>query len=97
MRQWYRTACLLGNPAVEDSIRREVERQFPSDRYPVNIDVIGNHGNSYASVRVTNFDQGINVSENAIPEEAGLLTAVIEAARHIIEELGGSGKFPKTS
>ena len=67
----YRSACLLGNPVVEDTIRRELDRQFPADRFPVNIDVVGSQNNTHVVVRVTNFDHAINVSENAVPEDFG--------------------------
>jgi hypothetical protein len=97
MRYWYRSACLVGNPATEDSIRRELDRQFPPDRVPVNIAVTGNRANTYATVRVTNFDHGINISEKAVPEDYALdtLAAVIETIKHVIGELRESGKFPK--
>jgi hypothetical protein len=82
---------------VEDTIRRELDRQFPTDQFPVTIDVVGGQRNAYATVRVTNFDHGINVSEKAIPEEFGFdtLTAVIETTKRMIAELQESGKFPR--
>jgi hypothetical protein len=93
----YRSSCLLGNPAVEDLIRRELDRQFPEDQFPVDIAVLGGQKNAYATVRVSNFDCGINVSETANPEDFGLdtLAAVIETAKHMIRELEESGKLRK--
>ena len=97
MPYWYRSACLLGNPAVEDSIRRELDRRFPSSTYPVNIDVLGRHDRAYATVRITNYNHGINVSEEAHPEDFELdtLAAVIDTTNHVIAELEHSGKLRK--
>jgi hypothetical protein len=96
MRVGYRSVCLLGNPAVEDSIRRELERQFPADHFPVNIDVVGTQHNTSAMVRVTNLDCGINVSERAIPQSfrPDTLSAVIETVKTVIAELREAGKLP---
>src|SRR5258707_3944855 len=95
MRLWHRSACLLGNPVVENSIRREMERQFPSAQYPFNIDVVGSQSNTVVTVRFTNFDRAINEMKNALPEDFGLdiRTAVIETAKRVIAELGESGRL----
>ena len=98
MRPWYRRASLLGNPQVEDSIRRELERRYPTKAFLFNIDVTGRPENPYlATVRVSNFDYGINVSETAKPEEFGCdtLAAVIGTANRLIADLEQSGKLPR--
>ena len=97
MRCWYRSACLLGNTLVEDSIRRELDRRFPTDQYPVDIDVIGSQDNAFPTIRVTNFNCAINVSKKANPEDFGFdtLAAVIETAKHMIRELEEAGKLRK--
>src|SRR5262249_38166244 len=97
MRHWHRSVGLLGDPAVEDAIRRELNRLFPPDRVPVDISVIGGEANAFVTVRVTNFDHGINVTEKARPQEYGhdTLAAVIGTANRVIAELEHSGTFPK--
>jgi hypothetical protein len=96
MRDWSRSACLFGSPALEDSIRRELDRQFPPDRFHVNIEVVGGQNNAFATVWVSNLDHGINVSEKANPEVFGLdtLAAVIQATKNLMAELEQSGRFP---
>jgi len=81
---------------VDDSIRRELDRRFPTDQYPVDIDVIGSQ-NAFPTIRVTNFDSAINVSKKANLEDFGFdtLAAVIETAKHMIRELEEAGTLRK--
>jgi hypothetical protein len=74
-----------------------LDRRFPANRYPVNIDVMGQHYGCYATVRITNYNHGINVSEDAHPEDFELdtLAAVIDTTYHVIAELEQSGKLRK--
>lgn len=97
MRIGYRSVDLLGNPTLEDSLRRELERQFPPDQFLMDIAIVGSPCTTYAMVRITNFTQGINLTGKAIPEEFGCdtVTAVIETVKRLVAELRESGLLPK--
>jgi hypothetical protein len=88
MRKWNRSADQLGDKALEVSIQQELERRFPSEKFPVNIDVVG------TVVQITNFETGIEVFAKAVPGVGrGTYQAVIETAERAISEVIESGKL----
>jgi hypothetical protein len=95
---WNRSASLLGDRKLQEAIQEVLIRRFPTNAYQLNIDVIGGQAQTYATVRVTNFDAGIDESAKAIPENfldsGGMLAAVADAAERIIEYLGRTDKIP---
>jgi hypothetical protein len=98
LRHWNRSASLLGAGKLEETIQQELIRRFPPSDFPVNIDVVGGQAQTYATVRVTNFEAGIDETEKAMPEDfigsGGTPAAVLDAAERIISELNRTGRLP---
>jgi hypothetical protein len=98
LRHWNRSASLLGDRKLEEAVQLELIRHFPPNDFPVNIDVIGGQTQTYMTVRVTNFDAGIDEVTKAMPEDfivsGGKITAVLDAAEHIVEELQRTQRIP---
>jgi len=100
LRHWNRSASLLGEKLGE-GIQQDLIRRFPPNDYPVNIDVNGGQAQTYALVRVTNVNAGIDEMVKAIPEDfvdsGGLRAAVLDATGRVIEELQRKGRLPATA
>jgi hypothetical protein len=97
LRHWNRSASLLGDRNLQDTIQQALIRRFPANSYPLNIDVSGGQSQTYATVRLTNFDVGIDESEKAIPENfldsGGMFSAVFDAVERLIGALEKSGRL----
>jgi hypothetical protein len=97
-RNWSRSASLLGNPNLEHSIQQELTRRFPVTGVPVNINVVGDQGNTWAMVQINDFDTGIDEKVKAVPEDflgrGGLMAAVLTTAQNMIAELQKTGRLP---
>src|SRR5437868_3415229 len=91
----YRSVSQLGNKNFEDSIQAELVRRFPTDRFPVSTGVVGLANATHAVVNITRLEDGINVSEKAIPEEFGfgMDAAVIGTVERILEALKETGRL----
>lgn len=100
LRHWNRGASLLGKE-LEEAIEEELVRRFPPSDFPVNIDVIGGQGQTYATVQITNFDTGIDVNARAVPEDfigsGGMRAAALAATENIILQLQRAGRLRATS
>jgi hypothetical protein len=99
LRHWNRSAALLGEEQ-EERLQSDLIRQYPPSEFPVNIDVVGGQGQSFATVHVTNSDAGIEESARAIPEDflaaGGMRAAVLAVTQSIISKLQQSGRIPAT-
>ncbi len=89
-RCWGRSASQLSAvnaKALEKAIQERLERDYPAERYPVEISV------AYTWVHVTDY-AGIDEKET-VPEGVGLdrLTSVLETVKRIVGKLRQSGKL----
>jgi hypothetical protein len=98
LHHWNRSVSLLGDRNVESATQQALIRLFPPSDFPVNIDVVGGQMQTYATIRVSNFDGGIDETAKAIPEDflgsGGKMAAILTAVDRIVSDLQKAKRIP---